>query len=65
MAMGNWKRKIIKKKGRGSQTTGKTKGINPSTLDRYMAAANRSYKHPGYAAWCAKYNGDKVQSKKG
>ena len=63
MPMGEWKNKVIKKKGKGSQTTGKTKGINPSTLDRYMARAGRAYKHPGYAAWNAKYTGVKVQSK--
>lgn len=33
---------------RPSQTTGKSKGIRPSALERYMCRHNRSYKHPKY-----------------
>ena len=47
MAMVTWKQRLIKK-GRGSQTTGKSKGIIVSSLTRYMCRRNRSYKHPEY-----------------
>ena len=49
MAMVTWKVKPIKKKGKGSQTTGRSKGIVSSTLQRFMCRRNRSYKHPLYA----------------
>jgi hypothetical protein len=48
MAMVNWKRKQIKKKN-GSQTTGRSKGIIASSLQRYMCRANRSHKHRLYS----------------
>jgi hypothetical protein len=46
--MGNWKLRKIKKKGRGSQTTGRTKGIVASPLQKFMCRHGRSYKHPLY-----------------
>lgn len=49
MSMVTWKIKVIKKKGKGSQTPGKQKGIVSSSLQRFMCRRNRSYKHPLYA----------------
>jgi len=49
VTMGTWKTRLLVKKGRGSQTTGKSKGIIASTLAKYMCRRNRSYKHPLYA----------------
>lgn len=49
MSMGEWKRKIIKKKGKGNQTTGRQKGIVSSQLQRWMCRHNRSWRHPAYA----------------
>lgn len=48
IGMGKWKTKIIKKKSRGSQATGKSKGIVASALAKFMCKHNRSYKHPLY-----------------
>lgn len=48
IAMGQWKTKLIKKKSRGSQATGKSKGIVASTLAKFMCRHNRSWKHPLY-----------------
>ena len=48
MTMITWKLKVIKKKGKGSQTTGRSKGIVSTTLRRFMCRRNRSYKHPLY-----------------
>lgn len=31
-----------------SQTTGKSKDIRPTPLQKYMCKSNRSYKHPRY-----------------
>jgi hypothetical protein len=47
--MGNWKAKLIRKKGRGSQSTGKSKGIVATALQKYMCRRNRSYKNPLYS----------------
>jgi hypothetical protein len=46
--MGTWKAKKIAKKARGSQATGKSKGISSSTLQKYMCRRNRSWKHSLY-----------------
>lgn len=48
LSMGNWKKRKLVKGLRASQTTGKSKGINPSPLARTMCRRNRSYKHPQY-----------------
>jgi len=45
-----------KKHRKSSSTAGSTK--NPDTcqasnMDKYFAKSSRSYKHPGYEAWCA------------
>lgn len=49
MSMITWKIKAIKKAHKGSQTTGKSKGICSTSLQRYMCRSNRSYKHPQYS----------------
>lgn len=36
------------KKSRPSRTTGKSKGIRPSAIQKFMCRHNRSYKHPLY-----------------
>lgn len=48
---------------RPSQTTGKSKGIRPSPLDRYICRRNRSYKHPSYALVMEKLGERKVKGK--
>jgi len=49
MTMGTWKRRQIEKKNKGKQETGKSKGLCPDPLQRYLCRSNRSYKHPAYA----------------
>lgn len=48
------KEKKNKKKRKGNQTPGSSKGDNckASILDRYFSSRNRSYKHPEYSNWC-------------
>lgn len=49
------------RKSNASQTPGKKKGENckADSIDRYMAKANRSYKHPLYIAWYMRKDGNK------
>lgn len=49
LAGGVWKRRIIEKENKGRQETGKSKGLVPSSLARFMCRNGRSYKHPRYA----------------
>jgi len=55
-AMGSYRSKILKKRRKGSQTPGKTKGetCKADAMDKFMAKRSRSYKHPLYAQWCKK-----------
>lgn len=46
--MGNWKSKIIAMQHKGSSTTGKSKGIITTPLERTICRRNRSWKHPLY-----------------
>jgi hypothetical protein len=46
--MNSWKIKIIEKKNKGRQESGKSKGLVPDQLARYMCKCNRSYKHKQY-----------------
>lgn len=62
--MGDWKSRTFEKKGRASQSTGKSKGIVASALDKFMCRRNRSYKHPLFGAWCAKFQGSAVRGSK-
>ena len=57
--MGTWKLKQLSKKTKGSQTTGKSKGIITTALERMMCRRNRSWKHPLYGAVMSKLTGDK------
>lgn len=49
----DWCRRRNKKKKK-SQTSGSQKGLScqATSLERYMAKKNRSYKHDGYENWC-------------
>jgi len=51
--MFDWKRTIERKRARGNQTPGSTKGkrCQATAIDRYMAKSSRSYKHKDYPAW--------------
>lgn len=62
MTMATWKTKLIRKKARGSQATGKSKGIVASPLAKFMCKHNRLWKHPRYAEVMAKIG---LRSKKG
>lgn len=62
--MGRWKFKTISKKNKGSQTTGRQKGIASSALERYACRHNRSWKHPNYSAIMAPLTGEKRRGKK-
>ncbi len=59
--MGTWKAKKVRKKGKQSQTPGRTKGPNcqASMLSRYMASRSRSYKDREYSRWAEMHNGKK------
>jgi len=46
--MGTWRTSKIRKKSRGSQATGKSKGIVATALAKYICRRNRSYKHALY-----------------
>ena len=58
MNMGNWKAKILRKRGKGSQTAGKDKGVTCQAdgFKRTMAGRNRSWKYPEYTQWCRMVN---------
>lgn len=55
----HWRRKGKGLGPRGSSTPGakKVDTCQASMMDRYFAGSARSYKHPGYAAWCASHKG--------
>ena len=61
--MGNWKRKTFEKRTKASRTTGKSKGIVASPLERTICRRNRSYKMREYAAVMKRLNGEKRRSK--
>lgn len=63
MSMGTWKKKLIKKQGKRSVSTGKSKGIVSTPLERTICRRNRSYKMREYAAVMNKLNGEKHKSK--
>lgn len=56
MGMGTWKKRQIDKKSRGSQTPGSKKAetCQADAMKKYFARSSRSYKHSGYADWCAR-----------
>lgn len=49
------------KKSRPSQTTGRSKGIKPTALQRSLCRRNRSYKHPLYAEVMASLGSRKIK----
>ncbi len=55
----DWKKKSINKTRKGSTTPGISKGDNckATPLDKWMAKAGRSYKHPEYSNWCKSHRG--------
>lgn len=59
--MGTWKARKIQKGVRASHESGKKKGLVPPSWARYIARANRSYKHPDYAKWNAICDGGKIK----
>lgn len=60
--MGTWCRRRIQKGARGSQESGRKKGLVPPTWARNCAKASRAYKNnPRYEDWCLKCNGEKVK----
>lgn len=52
--MGDWKARKLVKGARASRTTGKSKGLVPDALARYMCRRGRSYKHAQYSAVMAR-----------
>ena len=65
--MSQWKSKIIRKRGKGSQTPGKMKreSCQADGFKRTMAGRNRSWKYPEYTKWVAmvnSMNGIKVET---
>ncbi len=59
--MGRWKQRKLAKGQRASRTPGNKKGLVPPSLARYLARANRSYKHDGYSRWCTICTGEKIK----
>lgn len=57
--MGTWKQRIIKKKNKGNQETGRSKGITASPLERSICRRNRSWKHPSYSLVMSRLTGEK------
>jgi hypothetical protein len=57
----NWKRTKLEKLRRKAQTPGKQKGAHcqASSLERYIAKRNRSYKHLLYEQWSETHKGKK------
>jgi hypothetical protein len=60
--MGSWKTRLIAKKSRGSQESGRKKQLVPPAWAKACAKQARAYRqHPRYADWCAKCDGNKVK----
>lgn len=56
--MSQWKAKILRKKGKGSQTPGKQKreSCQADGFKRTMARRNRSWKYDDYPKWIKMVN---------
>lgn len=63
--MGNWKARKLQKGLRASREAGRKKGLVPPSWARYICRSNRSYKHPFYAIWDVKCDGNKIKWNKG
>lgn len=61
--MGDWKARKLVKGLRASRSTGKSKGLVPDALARYMCRSNRSYKHPLYGEVMARLGSRKKSAK--
>lgn len=60
--MGTWKTRVIAKKSRGKQETGRSKGLVPPTWAKACAKQARAYRtNPRYSEWCAKCTGEKIR----
>ena len=59
--MGNWKTKKIKKLGKGSQESGKKKGLVPPFWARYCSRSSRAYKSEYYTRWIFICTGEKIK----
>lgn len=57
--MGTWKTRVIEKKAKGRQTTGREKGIVTTPLERTICRRNRSWKNSAYSLVMPKLNGEK------
>ena len=62
--MGHWKSKTFSKKTKASKTTGKSKGIVVSPLERTICRRNRSWKMREYSSVMKLLNGEKRRSGK-
>lgn len=53
MTMATWRARKMRKAGKASRTPGKQKGVNckATMIEKYLARAGRSYKHPKYSQW--------------
>lgn len=60
--MGTWKKRILQKKDKGRQESGKSKGLVPDSIARYMCRSNRSYKHKLYSVVMSKLGQRKRKS---
>lgn len=59
-ARASYRRQWAKKKKRSSSTPGSVKNeatCQATSLQRFMAKAARSRRHPAYASWCASKRG--------
>lgn len=60
--MGTWKQRILPKKSRGKQESGRSKGLIPPAWAKACAKQSRAYKnHPDYERWCSICTGDKIK----
>lgn len=66
MTMATWKNRVIAKKNKGKQESGRSKGLVPPAWARACAKQARAYKnHPDYSKWCEVCDGSKVKWNKG
>lgn len=57
--MGDWKKRVIEKKNKGKQETGRSKGITASPLERTICRRNRSWKNASYNLVMSRLTGEK------
>ncbi len=60
--MGTWKSRIIAKKSKGKQESGRSKGLVPPPWAKACAKNARAYKNnPMYSVWNALCDGGKIK----